>query len=90
MQFEVIQVQCYAGYKSNERLVSFWFRGREYHVAEIIDRWYEGSAHSSMPMLDYFKVKTADGDRYIIRYNRLFDQWSLAIQDDLHGQKNIF
>jgi hypothetical protein len=83
MQFAVIEVQCYAGFKSNERPVSFWYRGREYHIVEIIDRWYEGSTHSSMPLLDYFKVKTDAGDSYIIRYNGLFDKWSLAIQDDL-------
>jgi hypothetical protein len=83
MQFEVIEVQCYAGYKSNEQPVNFWFSGREYHIVKIIDRWYEGSAQSSMPLLDYFKVKTEAGDRHIIRYNRLFDKWSLAIQDGL-------
>jgi hypothetical protein len=85
MQFEVIEVQCYAGYKSNERPLSFWFRGREYHVVAIIDRWYEGSAQSSLPLLDYFKVKTDSGESYIIRYNRLFDKWSLAVQDNLQG-----
>jgi hypothetical protein len=85
MQFAVIEVQCYAGYKSNERPVSFWFRGREYQIIEIIDRWYEGSAYSSKPLLDYFKVKTDAGDSHIIRYNRLFDKWSLVIQDDLPG-----
>jgi hypothetical protein len=79
MQFEVIEVQCYAGYKSNERPVSFSLSGREYHIVEIIDRWYEGSADSSMPLLNYFKIKTDDGDHYIIRYNPLFDKWSVAL-----------
>jgi hypothetical protein len=83
MQLEVIEVRCYAGYKSNERPVSFSLRGREYHIIEIIDRWYEGSADSSMPLINYFKVKTDDGGHHIIRYNRLFDKWSLAIQDRL-------
>jgi len=83
MQFEVIEVQCYAGYKSNERPVSFSLSGREYHIIEIIDRWYEGSVDSSMPLLNYFKIKTDDGDRHIIRYNGLFDKWSLATYDKL-------
>jgi hypothetical protein len=85
MQYEIIDVQCYAGYKSNERPVRFCFRGREYHVVEIIDHWYEGSAHSSMPLLDYFKVKTDDFESYIIRYNHLFDKWSLAIKHNVQG-----
>ena len=85
MQFEVIEVQCYAGYKSNERPVSFILSGREYHIIEIIDRWYEGSVDSSMPLLNYFKIKTDDGDRHIIRYNLLFDKWSLVIKGRLEG-----
>ena len=85
MQFEVIEVRCYAGYKSNERPVSFSLSGREYHIIEIIDRWYEGSAHSFMPLLNYFKVKADDGGLHIIRYNRLFDKWSLVIQGRLEG-----
>ena len=83
MQFEIIEVQCYAGYKSNERPVSFLFHGREFRVMKIIDRWYEGSADSSMPMLDYFNIQTDDGDHYIIRYNHLFDKWSVAIHKRL-------
>jgi hypothetical protein len=82
MQFEIIEVQCYAGYKSNERPVSFVFYGKKFHIIKIIDRWYEGSAVSSMPVLDYFKVKTADGACHIVRYNRLFDKWSIAIKDN--------
>ena len=85
MQFEVIEVQCYAGYKSNERPVSFILSGRAYHIIEIIDRWYEGSTDSSMPLLNYFKVQTDDGGQHIIRYNRLFDKWSLVIRGRLEG-----
>jgi hypothetical protein len=79
MQFEIIEVQCYSGYKSNDRPVRFSFNGREFRVMQIIDRWYEGSLDSSMPVLDYFKILTDDGEQYIIRHNHLFDKWSVAL-----------
>ena len=78
MKFEVIDVQCYAGYKSNEKPTSFRFRGRDFQIVEVLDRWYEGSPDANMPYLNYFKVKAADGQEYILRYNGLFDKWSIA------------
>ncbi len=79
MQFERIEVECYAGYKGNERPLCFRFQGKEYRIAEIIDRWYEGSIDSALPHIDYFKVRAEDGNQYIICYNKMFDGWSLVI-----------
>jgi len=36
-------------------------------------------------LLNYFKVQTDDGGQHIIRYNRLFDKWSLVIRGRLEG-----
>ena len=80
MKFEKISVQAYSGYKVNERPVSFEFRGRSYRVVDICDRWYEGYCRSVQ--LDYFKVLAEDRQYYILRYNSLFDAWSIVLDDD--------
>lgn len=66
----IITVQCYSGYKANERPVSFSFGDTVYRVIEIIDRWY-GIDYS------YFKLKADDGNIYILRYSEKKDQWEL-------------
>lgn len=82
MRFEVIEVCCYEGYKCQERPISFRFKDKTFTIIEIVDRWHEGSTNSSIPPMDYFKVKTDAGETCIIRYNRLFDKWAIAIMDD--------
>ena len=81
MKFEIIDISAYSGYKHNERPVSFRFQGKDYKVVEIIDRWYEGSLESGKPNLNYFKVRAENAEEYILRYNSLFDKWSVLIND---------
>ncbi|MCX5895005.1 MAG: cytoplasmic protein [Proteobacteria bacterium] len=81
MKFEIIDVSCYSGYKLNEKPLSFRLRGTEYRIIEVIDRWYEGNASSAMQCINYFRVRTEDGMEYIIRYNELFDKWTLLIAE---------
>lgn len=80
MKFEKISVEAYSGYKVNERPVSFLFRGRWFRVVEIRDRWYEGRSVS--PQLDYFKVRADDHRDYLLRYNSLFDIWSIIVPEE--------
>jgi hypothetical protein len=79
MQFEKISVQAYSGYKANERPESFIYRGRQYRVVEIADRWYEGS--SGPVQLDYYKIIADDRQEYILLYNGMFDAWSILIAE---------
>jgi hypothetical protein len=79
MDYEPIQVECYSGYKVNERPVSFFFRGRRREVKEIVDRWYEGSLDAGKPEINYFKVRTAEGQVFILQYLSLFDAWSIGV-----------
>jgi len=79
MNFERIRVHAYCGYKANERPESFSFRGRQYYVVEIADRWYEGGY--GPVQLDYFKVIADDQHEYILRYNSLFDAWALLTEE---------
>ena len=81
MKFEVIEVSSYSGYKLNERPTGFMFRGNTYTINEIVDRWYEGGSEAQQPVLSYFKVKVDEGTEYIIRYNSLFDCWSILLKD---------
>ena len=66
--FEPVQVECYSGYKADERPVAFFFQDRRWEISEILDRWYEGGVNPGQPIVDYFKVKTADGKVFILRY----------------------
>jgi protein-tyrosine-phosphatase len=77
VRYETIKVSCYGGYKANESPRSFVWNGRTFIVTEIIDRWYEGGIESTSDIIDYFKVRTDDGNLYIIQHNRLFDGWAL-------------
>lgn len=79
MKFEKIQVKAYSGYKANERPVSFEYRGKNHTVLDIADRWYEG--YGGGAALDYFRVQADDGRQYLLRYNSLFDVWSIMVPD---------
>ena len=67
MDFETISVESYSGYKANERPSAFIFRDTRKEVAEILDRWYEGGTQPGRPEVSYFKVKTTDGEVFLLR-----------------------
>jgi len=77
--YKEIQVECYSGFKANERPVAFSYQGERREITEIVDRWYEGSPDSSGPVIDYFKVRTADGNVFFLRYQSGSDAWSLRL-----------
>jgi hypothetical protein len=41
-----------------------------YEIVDIEDRWYE-------PEAMYFRVRTNEGKRYILRYSEAADEWTL-------------
>jgi len=55
-----VRVECYSGYKADERPCRFFLGERCYHVLEIADQWY-GPGNS------YFKVRADDANFYILR-----------------------
>lgn len=81
MNFERIEVECYSGYKANERPIAFTFRYRRRQIEEIIDRWYEGGVQPGRPEVNYFKVRTDEGEVFLIRYLALFDAWSIRVPE---------
>lgn len=64
-----LRVQCYAGWKADERPLRFQLGGREYTVQEVLDRWYG-------PDDTFFKVSADDGNLYILR-RHASGEWSL-------------
>jgi len=65
-----LQVQCYAGWKADERPVRFRLKGRDFIVEEVLDQWYS-------PNGVFFKVRADDGHLYLLRHDQPTDEWSL-------------
>jgi hypothetical protein len=65
-----LRVECYAGTKADERPVRFQLGERDYMVDEVLDQWYG-------PDDVFFKVRTDDGNLYILRRNTAADAWTL-------------
>jgi hypothetical protein len=79
MNYEQVQVECYSGYRVNERPKVFTYKGRRLEILKIIDRWYEGNIDTSRPRIDYFKVRTLDEQVFLLRYLSLSDAWSVRV-----------
>jgi hypothetical protein len=65
-----ISVECYAGYRADQRPLRFTLGGTVYSVEEIEDQWYS-------PGAVFFRVRTGDGDHYILRHDEGEDRWTL-------------
>jgi hypothetical protein len=77
--FVQVRVDTHDGYKAGERPTAFELEGERHEVAEVLDRWYEGSLDPRGQQIDYFKVRTTRGLEFILRYLHLFDAWSARI-----------
>jgi hypothetical protein len=67
----VVQVECYAGYKGDERPVRVHLGDRSLQVVEIEDRWYS-------PGGTFFRVVVEGGDRYVLHREDGQDLWSVT------------
>lgn len=76
--FEEIAVECYAGYKGEETPRAFIYRNRRFEGLEVLDRWYEGGMDPAGLAHNYFKVKTPDGENFLLRYTPRFQTWTLC------------
>ncbi|MFZ0636438.1 MAG: hypothetical protein WA755_13460 [Candidatus Acidiferrales bacterium] len=65
-----IRVQCYAGYRADERPQRFTLRGRNFEVSEVDGQWYS-------PSVMYFRVRADDGNYYVLRHDEVQDSWTL-------------
>jgi hypothetical protein len=78
--FEEVAVECYAGYKGEETPRAFIRRSRRFEVLEVLDRWYEGGMDPTRVAHNYFKVKTAEGEIFLLRYTPRFESWTACRQ----------
>jgi hypothetical protein len=67
-----VNVECYSGFKAEERPIRFSLGGRTLEVVTIVDRWYG-------PSEKYFRIEADDGNTYILRHDEGQDQWSLQV-----------
>jgi hypothetical protein len=67
-----ISVECYAGYRGEETPLRFRLGDRLIEIAEVFDRWLA-------PDHRYFKVQTAEGERYILRNDMTTGVWELTL-----------
>jgi len=65
-----ITVTCHAGYRGEERPLSFSMDNREHIIQEILDSWHG-------PDYRYFKVRDDRSDTYILRHDEYRHTWSL-------------
>ncbi len=79
MEFETVEVTTRDEYKGAQEPVSFVWRGREYRIEQILDRWYEGRLDSTRMPLLYFKVQTQSGEKFLLRYHEFFRMWSILL-----------
>jgi len=67
----VVRVETYSGFKADERPLRLCLGDRTLEVAAVEDRWYS-------PGETYFRVRTDDGDRYVLCHIEPQDVWTLA------------
>ncbi len=68
-----IEVDCYAGYKADQRPLRFRFGERQFEVVEVLDQWYG-------PGDTWFRVRAEDANIYVLRHSGAgeSDKWTLA------------
>src|ERR1700735_3214617 len=65
-----MRVECYSGYRADERPLRFVFHGHEYEVQDLDGQWYS-------PDATYFRVRAQDGNYYVLRHDIGQDSWTL-------------
>jgi len=67
-----VRVECYSGYKADERPLRFAMGARCYEVSQVLDQWYGADA-------TYFRVRADDGNLYVLRHSSTGQQdlWTL-------------
>ena len=65
-----VEVECYAGYRGDERPLRVRLGEQVLEVREVEDRWYS-------PGETYFRVRVEGGDRYVLKHAEAQDVWTL-------------
>lgn len=67
---DAIRVECYAGYRPDERPVRFSIRDHFFEIRDVDGQWYS-------PGATYFRVLADDGNFYVLRHDEGQDLWTL-------------
>lgn len=67
-----ISVECYAGHRGEETPLRFRLGSRLIEIAEVVDRWLA-------PDHRYFKVRTSEGEMYVLRNDMTTGAWELTL-----------
>jgi hypothetical protein len=73
MPASLLQVECYAGYRADERPVRFRFTAapeKTFEVNEVLDQWH-GVGYRC------FRVRADDHNLYVLRHHETEDIWTL-------------
>ena len=71
------QVECYSGYKADERPRRFLYYEAWLEVGEVVDSRHQVGRSSEGWRADYFKVRAEDGHLYLLKHDLEADQWLL-------------
>lgn len=66
---ETVVVKSYAGYRAEEKPLSFVLGGENLTVQKVLAQWREEGQ-------DCFKVSCGEGQSYLLRYKRRTDLWT--------------
>jgi hypothetical protein len=69
-----ISVDCYAGHRGEQTPRRFRHGERVVEVAEVVDAWLA-------PDHRYFKVRSREGDVYILRNDASSGDWELTLYE---------
>jgi hypothetical protein len=70
--FQVVNVECHAGYRGEETPRRFRLGERQIEIAEVVDSWLA-------PDHRYFKVQDTQGALYILRNDVASVRWELTL-----------
>ena len=65
-----IRVECYSGYRADERPLRFSAGKHTYRIERVDDKWYS-------PGATYFRVLADDGNVYVLKHDEAPDSWSI-------------
>ncbi len=65
-----IRVECYSGFRADQRPERFTLRGRRFEIEQVEDQWYS-------PGAIYFRVLAEDGNYYLLRHDEGQDFWTV-------------
>jgi hypothetical protein len=67
---KIVRVECYAGYKADERPARVLLDRQTVEIALVEDRWYS-------PGSTYFRILLSNGERYVLRRQEAQDVWTI-------------